>query len=100
MYKYIFKSVTKLSPIILEDLNSIIDSDIPWQELYNKSILITGANGFLPAYIVHTLLLLNDKRKANIEVIGLVRNYENAKKRYGNYIFRKDKFNIKVNKIL
>jgi nucleoside-diphosphate-sugar epimerase len=82
--------MTKLSPIILEDLNLIIDTDIPWQELFNKSILITGANGFLPAYIVRTLLLLNDKKKANIKVIGVVRNLKNAKKRFGNDIYRSD----------
>jgi nucleoside-diphosphate-sugar epimerase len=82
--------MTKLSPIILEDLNLIIDTDIPWQELFNKSILITGANGFLPAYIVRTLLLLNDKKKANIKVIGVVRNLKNAKKRFGNHIHRND----------
>jgi nucleoside-diphosphate-sugar epimerase len=34
--------------------------------------------------------LLNDKKKANIKVIGVVRNLKNAKKRFGNHIHRND----------
>ncbi len=46
--------------MILEDFNQIKSSSIDWNRFENKTILITGANGFLPAYMVETLLLLNN----------------------------------------
>ncbi|MEP7108123.1 MAG: NAD-dependent epimerase/dehydratase family protein [Ferruginibacter sp.] len=72
--------------IILEDLQNIIAADLPWQNLYGKTILVTGANGFLPAYMVQALLLLNKKNvNHKIKIIGLVRNIEKAKKRFDAY---------------
>ena len=64
---------------------------MPWQDLEGKNVLITGANGFLPAYMVETLLYLND-RKLNkpVNVLGLVRNRAKALKRFSHYEGRKD----------
>jgi hypothetical protein len=45
--------------IIKEDLQAIYNSDIDWSFFYNKTILVSGANGFLPAYLVESLLFLN-----------------------------------------
>jgi nucleoside-diphosphate-sugar epimerase len=77
--------------IILEDLERIISANLPWENLAGKSVLITGANGFLPAYMVKSLLLLNDKKRfSTIKVIALVRNEANAMKRFGHLKERKD----------
>ena len=43
-------------------------------------VLVTGANGMLPSYAVHTLLGLNDARGAGIRVVGLVRNEQKARR--------------------
>ena len=73
--------------IIKEDLQTIYNSDINWSSFYNKTILITGANGFLPAYILELLLYLNFiDNKNNVKVIGLVRSIENAKIRFSEYL--------------
>ena len=73
--------------IIKEDLETIYNSDIDWSKFYNSIILITGANGFLPAYLVESLLYLNYVNlKNNVRVIGLVRNIENAKIRFSEYL--------------
>lgn len=78
-------SVTNI--IIKEDLNVIFKSGLDWQRFNNKTVLITGANGFLPAYMVETLLYLNDNiRSFNVKVIALVRNVERAKKRFNDYL--------------
>jgi len=76
--------------IILSDLERIIAAPLPWQELYGKTVLVTGANGFLPAYMVKTLLLLNERNNAAINVIGLVRNMERANARFIDYKDRPD----------
>jgi UDP-glucuronate decarboxylase len=71
--------------IIEEDLGTIITGQLPWEKLDGKSILITGANGFLPAYMVETLLYLNEKifRKP-AKIFALVRDKERALRRFEN----------------
>lgn len=76
--------------IINEDIESIINSNIPLEKLYNKTILISGANGYVPAYFVHTFLGLNDKKNANIKVLALCRNKVRAEKRFHQYLDRND----------
>lgn len=77
--------------IIIEDLEKITSAELPWETLAGKTVLITGANGFLPAYMVKTLLFLNDKKLyAPIKVIALVRSRTNAMKRFGHLRNRKD----------
>ena len=78
--------------IIEEDLLRIIKgSDLPWSDFENKTVLITGANGFLPAYMVETLLFLNERKNTNkTRVIGLVRNRERASSRFIHYQNRSD----------
>lgn len=75
-----------MNAIITEDINTIINQIENWNRFKNKTILISGANGFLPAYIIETLIEVNKRFDTKITIIGLVRNYENAKKRFSKYI--------------
>jgi nucleoside-diphosphate-sugar epimerase len=69
--------------IINEDLSFIADSDLPWEELEGKNILITGANGALPAYMVETILFLNKNKFAKkATIFALVREKVKAEKRF------------------
>lgn len=79
-----------LHPIIKEDLEFIVNHPVDWKKLVNTSVLISGANGFLPSYLVETLLHLNDVKKLNISVLALVRNKEKAAKRFSHHNGRKD----------
>ena len=73
--------------IILEDINNIISSTpINWNIFSNKRVLVTGASGFLPAYIVETLLHLNTSRNLNIHITALVRNQDNYNKRFPHHV--------------
>lgn len=74
------------NPIIDEDLKAILGSDMDWMQLSHKTILISGASGFLPAYLVYTLMALNTERGAGITVIALVRNREKAMQRFGPWL--------------
>ncbi len=77
--------------VIQEDLEEIIQSGPDFQMFSGKTILITGANGFLPAYMVETLLFLNEVRPDfQCQVIGVVRNRERAEKRFLPYRDRRD----------
>ena len=60
--------------VIQEDLKKIVNNNINFEKLFNKSILITGANGMLATYYMYTLMYLNDTKNANIKIYALVRN--------------------------
>jgi UDP-glucuronate decarboxylase len=76
--------------IIDEDVGRILGRPLPWNELGGATILITGAGGFLAAYIVETLLRLNQERSAGLRVVALVRNRERAHKRFARHLGRPD----------
>ena len=78
------------NPILEEDLKYITSAQLPWERLKHKTILVTGAAGFLPAYMVETLLYLNEIKAMDCKVVGLVRNIEKANKRFRNYLTRSD----------
>lgn len=72
-----------------EDFTAITSSPlIDWQAFANANILITGANGFLPAYMAKTLLNLNATllRHAPCRVLALVRNYKHAREVFAPYL--------------
>lgn len=79
-----------INRIIQEDLEYITNYELDWNRFRNKNILITGANGLLPSYMVRTLLYLNDKRGIECNVIAWVRNKEKAFTRFKDYLGRKD----------
>jgi UDP-glucuronate decarboxylase len=75
-----------LHPIVAEDLATIAAAPLPWHEFSGATILITGAAGFLPAYMVETLLYLNRNHLTrSARVIAVVRNLERARERFALY---------------
>jgi UDP-glucuronate decarboxylase len=67
--------------IIHQDLTTILQADLPWNQLSGKTVLITGAAGLLASYLVRTLLFLNqsDRLSQPVRILGLVRNRAKAK---------------------
>lgn len=59
--------------IIDEDTEQIIQENYGLTELYDKTILITGASGMIGSYFLYTLMKLNESYDANIKIIPLVR---------------------------
>lgn len=75
-----------MNSIIQQDLEHITRSKINnWERFKNKTVLISGASGMLPSYMVETLLFLNKSRNYNINVVALVRNIEKAKMVFKDY---------------
>jgi UDP-glucuronate decarboxylase len=76
--------------ILQEDMEFITNTELDWNNFSNKTVLVAGANGVLPAYMIETLLYLNDKRNLKIRIIGLVRDIKKAIKKFKYYQKRKD----------
>lgn len=79
-----------MNQILIEDFKYIAQCKIDWETLRHKTILITGANGFLPSYIVELLFFLNDQKKLEIKIIGVSRNKKKALARFKDELKRKD----------
>ena len=86
--------------IVTQDLKEIVSENLSWEKFFNSTVLVTGASGILPSYMVETLLYLNEIFDANIKVIGIVRNLPKAQKRFEHYSGRKDLILIKHDVIL
>jgi len=71
--------------VIESDLKYITNVNLPWRSLKNKTVLIAGASGFLPSYMVETFLYLNETKQLNIKVIGLVRDLKKARLKFARY---------------
>ncbi len=74
--------------MLQEDFELILSSGIQWSAFANKTIFITGANGFLPAYMVESLLHLNETllRETPCRVIILARNKQYCESRFTSYL--------------
>jgi nucleoside-diphosphate-sugar epimerase len=77
--------------IVTADLELLTSQySIPWQELNGKTILITGAAGFLAAYMVETLLFLNETQHLNATVIAVARNRKGFAQKFSHLPNRSD----------
>lgn len=73
-----------MNKIISEDVRHIIQHFNSWEHFRDKTVLISGANGFLPAYLVETFLSLD--ATYNTTVIALVRNRAKAEARFAHLL--------------
>ncbi|MEA3641490.1 MAG: NAD-dependent epimerase/dehydratase family protein [Lamprobacter sp.] len=77
----VIKMATR-NKIIASDLDYIVKQSLPWETFQGKTVLISGASGFLPSYMVETFIYLNEIYNLDIAIIGLVRDFEKAKRRF------------------
>lgn len=60
-----------------------IYTEIPWTDLKNKRILITGASGMIGATLIRMLMEYNKEEGADIQVTGISRSRETAANQLG-----------------
>ncbi|MDD5657264.1 MAG: NAD-dependent epimerase/dehydratase family protein [Elusimicrobia bacterium] len=77
-------------PVLAEDLEDVASRSLPFRRLAGASVLVTGAAGFLPAYMVETLLWLNETRRLGIKVLALERDAAKARRRFAPFRGRRD----------
>jgi UDP-glucuronate decarboxylase len=73
-----------VNSIVKEDVRRIIADFKHWDRFKNKTVLISGANGFLPAYLVETFLALPSTY--HTRVLAMVRNKQKAEKRFAHLL--------------
>lgn len=85
-----YQSISEINPIIREDLEKIISTNLPWEDLRHKTVLITGGGGFLAAYLIKSLLEVGRKNKLGIKVICVARNKRSVEVRLSDYLRASD----------
>jgi UDP-glucuronate decarboxylase len=81
----------KRHTIIEEDLASITQAPLAWEQLQGKAILITGASGFIGGYLVETLAFLNETRfSLPTQIFALARSAEKLARRFPHLVHRND----------
>lgn len=54
-------------------------NQIPWNQLQNKRMLITGASGMIGSTLIRALMEYSREENGNIQVVGISRNVDTAK---------------------
>lgn len=83
-----------MNEIIAQDLECIIQQDIPWDYFDGKTVLVTGATGMLATYLVETILFLNKKLDISANVLALSRSKEAAESRFKHHLDNKHLMHI------
>lgn len=66
----------------LSALESVINTNLDYNKLNNKSILVTGSTGLIGKALVDYILLLSDKLNLNLKVYAASRNEEGFNARF------------------
>ncbi|MDQ0200742.1 NAD-dependent epimerase/dehydratase family protein [Neobacillus ginsengisoli] len=69
--------------VLQEDLNYIANSNIPLEQLKDRTILVTGATGLIGSQIIKALLCCNRLKKTNIKIIALARSKKKVQEMFG-----------------
>ncbi len=79
-----------MNEVLIQDFEYIFsDKKIDWSKLEGKTIFFSGANGFLPMYMIKTLLYINSIKMYNpINIVCLVRNIKKAQSCFGEFFFQ------------
>ena len=85
-----------MNSVVREDINLIINSFPDWEFFRNKRVLVTGANGMLPSYMIDVLMSISNE--FGITIIGLVRNLEKSRMRLG-YWFDNSNFQLFIHDV-
>ena len=50
-----------MNQVLKQDIDMILQGNISWGKLKDKTVLITGASGMIGSYMLYTLTTLNDE---------------------------------------
>jgi nucleoside-diphosphate-sugar epimerase len=72
--------------IVIEDLQQIVTANLPWENFSNKIIMVTGAGGFLAAYLIKSILAADDLYRLNLKIICVARGIQHSLSRLSDYL--------------
>lgn len=85
-----YKVIDNVKKSVYANLEDIANAPISWDKLKDKTLLLTGAGGFIGYYMTCGILLRNDLYGDNIKVLALERFGDFARKKFGKLLDRDD----------
>ena len=85
-----YKVIDHVKKSIYTNLEDIANAPISWDKLKGKTLLLTGAGGFIGYYMTCGILLRNDLYGDNIKVLALERFGDFARAKFGKLLDRDD----------
>ena len=64
---------SNIKKTVFSDIKEITNTNVDWNRFNGKTVLITGAGGFIGYYLVLTFLARNDFYNNNIKLLAFVR---------------------------
>lgn len=64
--------------LYLADIQSVINRNLPWEKLADKTIMVSGATGLIGSFLVDVIMMLN----VSCKLIAISRNRERAYNRF------------------
>jgi len=68
-----------------QDVSMTAETDLPWEKLQGRSVLISGATGLIGSFLVDVLMERNLTENMRCQVIAMGRSEEKAKSRFGQH---------------
>ena len=65
--------------VLQNDFDSLASSDVPFDKLDGKTVLVTGATGLIGSQFIKSIACFNRINNTNIKVVAFVRSEEKAK---------------------
>lgn len=76
--------------ILQEDMEQLVDSCSPLEELKDSTVFVTGATGMIGSQVVKALACANRLKDSHIRILAFVRSEEKARQVFGSLLDRGD----------
>lgn len=70
----------------IEDIENVVNLNLPWQKLKNSNIVVTGGTGMIGSFFIDVIMYMNKVKKLNCAVYVLGRSKSKAQRRFANYL--------------
>lgn len=72
--------------LYMKDVRQVCKSNLPWEKLRNKSVMLSGATGLLGSFFVDVIFEKNSEEELNCTVYVLGRHEKKAKERFSKHV--------------
>ncbi|MCD7927673.1 MAG: NAD-dependent epimerase/dehydratase family protein [Oscillospiraceae bacterium] len=71
------------NPLYLDDVRAVAGLELPWEQLQDSSVLISGASGLVGSCMIDAVMYRNAESGMNCTVYAMGRGEEKARERFG-----------------